>query len=113
MDDSKIVLLLDALKRERDAIFSGEFDVMRQVSQEKNELLEVIDFSTHPEGVNFNVTDHLQRNQKVLAAVIQGVKSAMRQLEKSSGGKGITSIYTAWGAKSVVNEVNSNNSRKF
>lgn len=113
MGEKKVALLLEALKRERDAIFSGEFDAMDQVSREKSDLLDLLDFSTLSESVNLKVTYHLERNQKVLAAVIQGVKSAIRQLEDTPNGKGLTSVYTAWGAKAVMNESKSNKSKKY
>jgi hypothetical protein len=102
MDRSKIDRLLDLLEREKDAFLSGDYSIVAQIFLEKSRLISQFDLATIPRGFRAEILDIIERNQVIIAAAIQGLRSASSQLDAERNGKGTSSIYTAGGLRATI-----------
>ena len=105
--------VLDVLERERDAILLGEFIVIEQIFQEKEHLVSQIDFAAAPRDFSTKVLYVIERNQSIIEAAIQGLKSAASQLNAEKKGRNVSSFYTAHGSRAAICPSGINNLKRF
>lgn len=104
--------LSDLLERERTAILSGAFDDLTQLAPEKERLLMALPDQDVGTGQLRTISAAVSRNQTLLAAAIEGVRSVRDRLDVVRKARDGFEAYDQSGSRSRVGAAKSGFERK-
>lgn len=105
-----LIAIMTTLDQERAAILTGQFEVIDSLSAIKTAQLTQLQNMSKSEARMLHST--IERNQTLLSATIDGIKSAQKHLQDLREANESLCVYSPWGMQKIRNTKGSELSKK-